>query len=169
MSLEDIVKSLAVTTQQFKQKTEAGLQHLGNQMSQLATLMSQLAAQASEKLPSQMEANSRENVSAMTLRSGKELQPAEPILTKIKGEEEIHDNTVPHTDKIDSKLVPPPSSNTCALPFPYRMSKSKEDEHAREILDTFKKVEINIPLLDAIKQIPKYAKFLRSYAPIRES
>ncbi|KAL0431166.1 UNVERIFIED_CONTAM: hypothetical protein Sradi_0742600 [Sesamum radiatum] len=41
------------------------------------------------------------------------------------------------------------------------MSKSKEEEHAREILDTFKKVEINIPLLDAIKQIPKYAKFLK--------
>ncbi|KAK4410207.1 hypothetical protein Sango_0093700 [Sesamum angolense] len=41
------------------------------------------------------------------------------------------------------------------------MSKSKEEEHEKEILDTFKKVEINIPLLDAIKQIPKYAKFLK--------
>ncbi|KAL0378595.1 UNVERIFIED_CONTAM: hypothetical protein Sradi_3165000 [Sesamum radiatum] len=157
MSLEDIVKSLAVTTQE----TRASLQHLGNQMSQLATSVSQLAAQASGKLPSQTEANPRENVSAMTLRSGKELQPTEPILTKGKGEEEIHDDTVPHTDKVDSNFVPPPSSNTCALSFPYRMSKSKEDEHAREILDTFKKVEINILLLDTIKQIPKYAKFLK--------
>ncbi|KAK4411812.1 hypothetical protein Sango_0254200 [Sesamum angolense] len=33
--------------------------------------------------------------------------------------------------------------------------------HDKEILDTFKKVEINIPVLDAIKQIPKYAKFLK--------
>ncbi|KAL0367353.1 UNVERIFIED_CONTAM: hypothetical protein Sradi_3625400 [Sesamum radiatum] len=97
----------------------------------------------------------------MTLRSGKELQPTEPIPTKAKGEEEIHDDTVSHTDKVDSNFVPPPSSNTCALPFPYRMSKSNEDEHAREILDTFKKVEINIPLLNAIKQIPKYAKFFK--------
>ncbi|XP_027351233.1 uncharacterized protein LOC113862342 [Abrus precatorius] len=31
----------------------------------------------------------------------------------------------------------------------------------QELLDTFKKVEINIPLLDAIKQIPRYAKFLK--------
>jgi len=31
----------------------------------------------------------------------------------------------------------------------------------KEILETFKKVEVNIPLLDAIKQIPKYAKFLK--------
>ena len=31
----------------------------------------------------------------------------------------------------------------------------------REILKTFRKVEVNIPLLDAIKQIPRYAKFLK--------
>jgi len=30
-----------------------------------------------------------------------------------------------------------------------------------ETLETLKNVEVNIPLLDAIKQIPKYAKFLR--------
>ncbi|KAL0378805.1 UNVERIFIED_CONTAM: hypothetical protein Sradi_3186000 [Sesamum radiatum] len=78
MSLEDIVKSLAVTNQQFQQKAEVGLQE-----------------------------------------------------TKAELQEKS------------------------------RMSKSKEEEHAREILDTFKKVEINIPLLDAIKQIPKYAKFLK--------
>jgi len=28
-------------------------------------------------------------------------------------------------------------------------------------LGTFRKVDVNIPLLDAIKQIPKYAKFLK--------
>ncbi|RDX89337.1 hypothetical protein CR513_28953, partial [Mucuna pruriens] len=32
---------------------------------------------------------------------------------------------------------------------------------AIELLRMFRKVEINIPLLDAIKQIPKYAKFLK--------
>jgi len=31
----------------------------------------------------------------------------------------------------------------------------------KEMLETFRKVEMNIPLLDAIKQIPKYAKFLK--------
>jgi len=30
-----------------------------------------------------------------------------------------------------------------------------------EILETFRKVEVNIPLLDAIKQIPRYEKFLK--------
>jgi len=35
------------------------------------------------------------------------------------------------------------------------------EEAEKEILETFKRVEVNIPLLDAIKQIPRYAKFLK--------
>ncbi|RDX84245.1 hypothetical protein CR513_34737, partial [Mucuna pruriens] len=37
----------------------------------------------------------------------------------------------------------------------------KKFELDEELLQTFRKVEINIPLLEAIKQIPKYAKFLK--------
>ena len=48
-----------------------------------------------------------------------------------------------------------------ALPFPSRFSKSKKEESEKEILDTLRKVQVNIPLLDAIKQVPRYAKFLK--------
>ncbi|KAF1870529.1 hypothetical protein Lal_00025635 [Lupinus albus] len=34
------------------------------------------------------------------------------------------------------------------------------EELDKDLLDTFKKVEVNIYLLDAIKKIPRYAKFL---------
>ncbi|KAL0307602.1 UNVERIFIED_CONTAM: hypothetical protein Scaly_2978200 [Sesamum calycinum] len=118
-----------------------GLQHLGNQISQLATSVSKLEAQASGKLPSQTETNPRENVSAITLRSGKELQPTGPTPRKAGIEKNALDDTDATHDEVDSNLIPPPLSNTCALPFPYRMSKSKEEEHEKEILDTFKKVE----------------------------
>ncbi|XP_027156536.1 uncharacterized protein LOC113757457 [Coffea eugenioides] len=47
-------------------------------------------------------------------------------------------------------------------PFPCRLEKTKKAEKQKEILDVFRKVEINIPLLDAIKQVPKYAKFLKN-------
>ncbi|KAL0285305.1 UNVERIFIED_CONTAM: hypothetical protein Sangu_2785500 [Sesamum angustifolium] len=97
----------------------------------------------------------------MTLRNGKEIQLAGPTPKKARIEKTALDNTDALRDKIDSNLVPYPSSNTCALPFPYRMPKSKEEEQEREILDIFKKIEINIPLLDALKQIPKYVKFLK--------
>ncbi|RDY10530.1 hypothetical protein CR513_04931, partial [Mucuna pruriens] len=38
---------------------------------------------------------------------------------------------------------------------------ARKPESDGELLKMFRKVEINIPLLDAIKQIPKYAKFLK--------
>ncbi|KAL0322161.1 UNVERIFIED_CONTAM: hypothetical protein Scaly_2512500 [Sesamum calycinum] len=46
-------------------------------------------------------------------------------------------------------------------PFPERFAKSKKKEEEREILETLRKVEVNIPLLDVIKQVPRYAKFLK--------
>ncbi|KAG8473435.1 hypothetical protein CXB51_035626 [Gossypium anomalum] len=42
-----------------------------------------------------------------------------------------------------------------------RLARDKKEKEEKEILETFRKVEVNIPLLDAIKQIPRYAKFLK--------
>ncbi|RDX95386.1 hypothetical protein CR513_22086, partial [Mucuna pruriens] len=47
------------------------------------------------------------------------------------------------------------------LPFPTRTISTRKPESDEELLKMFRKVEINIPLLDAIKKIPKYAKFLK--------
>jgi len=48
------------------------------------------------------------------------------------------------------------------LPFPPReIPNKKMEEVEKEILETFRKVEVNIPLLDVIKQILRYAKFLK--------
>ncbi|KAM1971755.1 hypothetical protein TB2_017964 [Malus domestica] len=44
--------------------------------------------------------------------------------------------------------------------FTQRLVKQKKEQHLLDIFETLRKVEINIPLLDAIKQIPSYAKFL---------
>ncbi|CAN6560272.1 unnamed protein product [Malus baccata var. baccata] len=47
------------------------------------------------------------------------------------------------------------------VPFPSRFLQSKNKEEEKDVLETFRKVHVNIPLLDAIKQIPKYAKCLK--------
>ena len=54
------------------------------------------------------------------------------------------------------------------MPFPSRFAQSRKEESEKEILDTFKKVQVNIPLLDAIKQVPKYAKFLKELCTTRK-
>ncbi|KAL0356219.1 UNVERIFIED_CONTAM: hypothetical protein Sradi_4068800 [Sesamum radiatum] len=78
MPLEDIVKTLALSTQQFQQETHkfhqetrASIQNLESQVSQLVSSVSLLESQG--KLTSQTIINPKQNVSAITLCREKEL------------------------------------------------------------------------------------------------
>ncbi|XP_031108716.1 uncharacterized protein LOC116013208 [Ipomoea triloba] len=172
MSLEDIVKSLAINTQQFQrdtqqfqqqtqqfqQETRTSIQHLESQMSQLASTVSRLESQG--KLPSQPIVNPKQNVSAITLRSGKGLEEHTQVRKTFNQDEETEKEV--HQPQNDQKLVKEsPETLVIPPPFPSRLAKSKKAEEEKEIFETFRKVEVNIPLLDAIKQIPRYAKFLK--------
>jgi len=61
-------------------------------------------------------------------------------------------------EEIDS----PPS-----LLFPHAMTKQRKVNHNSEIFEIFKQVKINIPLLNAIKQVPSYAKFLKDLCTVK--
>ncbi|XP_057723781.1 uncharacterized protein LOC130939711 [Arachis stenosperma] len=52
-------------------------------------------------------------------------------------------------------------SITSPLPYPQRFNKEVKDQHFHKFLETFKKLEINIPLAEALEQMPLYAKFLK--------
>ncbi|CAN6579357.1 unnamed protein product [Malus baccata var. baccata] len=54
------------------------------------------------------------------------------------------------------------------VPFPTRFMQTKKEEAEKDILETFRKVQVNIPLLDAIKQVPRYAKFLKELCTTRK-
>nr|XP_027108806.1 uncharacterized protein LOC113728618 [Coffea arabica] len=162
-SLEEMMKQMMATITQNQQRTDFKMQDIRNQISQMATTINRLDSQNQGKLPSQPELNPK-NVSAMTLRSGKEIQGPEPVIPKDKDEKKI-ENELEREDSngADPKVLPDPiiTVKTNPPPFPSRLEKSKKQDKEKEILEVFRKVEINIPLLDAIKQVPKYAKFLR--------
>ena len=104
--------------------------------------------------------NPKENANTITLRSGKQLET--PQKENVQREEnKIASFSHPREPK--EKLTPKPSfpSYITPPPFPNRLAKSKKEEQEKDILDTFRKVEVNIPLLDAIKKVPRYAKFLK--------
>jgi len=120
--------------------------------------------------------NPKENVSVIMLRSGKELEEQRSKHIEMKEEEEIE--TKLSTKKKHPPPPPPPqiktTTNTPTIsphlmnssfmkipPFPVSSSRSMKEDKEKEILEVFKKVERNIPLIYAIKQIPKYAKFLK--------
>ncbi|XP_052622296.1 uncharacterized protein LOC128127676 [Lactuca sativa] len=152
MSLEDIVKSLATSTQSFQQETKASIKNLEQQMAQLAQSVSKMENQG--KLPPQTEKNPKHNACAISLRSGKkydgpkmpeeeeeELVIEEPPKKDEKKEEMVEKKK---PEEKEAKITPPP--------FPSRLSSNKKEREDSEIMAMFRKVEVNIPLLDAIKQ-----------------
>ena len=53
------------------------------------------------------------------------------------------------------------------LPFPHAMTKQMKVNYNSTIFETFKQVRINISLLDAIKQVPSYANFLKDLCTVK--
>ncbi|KAI5351494.1 hypothetical protein L3X38_004385 [Prunus dulcis] len=58
------------------------------------------------------------------------------------------------------RYIPPPPYIT-PIPFPGRLKKANQDKAFKEIYDILSKVNINLPLLDVVKQIPAYGKFIK--------
>jgi hypothetical protein len=53
------------------------------------------------------------------------------------------------------------TKNLVAPLFPRRLVKARKEKTEQDIFENLWKVEVNTPLLDAIKQIIRYAKFLK--------
>ena len=133
-SLEDVVKTLVTNTAQFQQETrasiadikanianmQASIQSLATQVGQLVTTVSRLEAQGYGRLPSQTVMNPRENVSAITLRSGKVLEEPEKKQDKID-EDNVKTNQEEDNDLEDTgttkRKFPPLSEYKSVPPF----------------------------------------------------
>ncbi|CAM8899708.1 unnamed protein product [Rhodiola kirilowii] len=184
-----LMQQLNTTMHQNKAETK----DLKNHISQLAASVSTLADE-SGRLLSQTIQIVKEDVNALTLRSGKTLvgKPLEQENEKdprLPGEEQmrpesletLEDDAADKDDDIfeEERNVTEEEENTskehwpgpvprtetpkisATLPFPVPARVQKQHVMDEDVFELFSKVEINIPLLEAIKQIPRYAKFLK--------
>ncbi|XP_068662902.1 uncharacterized protein [Aristolochia californica] len=178
MSLEYIVKSIATNTLQFQyerkhfqQEARAIIQSLDNQMSLMATAICQLEAQSLGKLPSQTVVNPSENACEIFLRSAKEVEipvkaaPASSEQEKMKNI--IAERNIPNDDDVSMRKFPQLFDYKPVPPFPQDLADSRKDEQIKDLYETFRRCEVNIPLLDAIKQMPHYANSLKELCTIK--
>ena len=97
----------------------------------------------------------------ITLRSGKEVdQPMpKPVEESWKGEE-LHSEHILLKEDSMKYSIPPP--------FPQALRGKKKTSQQAGILEFLRQVKVNIPLLDIIKQVPAYAKFLKDLCIIKK-
>ena len=107
------------------------------------------------------------DVKAITLQSGKELKSqnegenkatsrkavVERDSNEKKEEETMGKSVETNEDKVPSSSPPLAPK----IPFPHRLRKQKDGEQFSKFLEIFKKLHINIPLAEALVQMPKYA------------
>ncbi|XP_042753300.1 uncharacterized protein LOC111919786 [Lactuca sativa] len=177
-----------MSTQTFQTETRASIKNLEQQMSQLATSVGRLESQG--KLPGHTENNPKHNVSAIFLKNGKTYEGPSSSEPENKDEAEFEEVLIEEGDvegieketeveefkevfveeeseKLEEKETPtlpkPILKEYKPLPpFPSRPKSTKRERDDEDIMKILHKVEVNISLLDVIKHIPRYAKFLKN-------
>ncbi|XP_019178139.1 PREDICTED: uncharacterized protein LOC109173357 [Ipomoea nil] len=80
----------------------------------------------------------------------------------LEGENEKLNEDVIAQDKEDEiQEIEPVKKHTPPLPFPQKFQKSREEERRAKFFSLIKQLDITIPLLDVVTEIPSYAKFLK--------
>ncbi|CAN6687743.1 unnamed protein product [Malus baccata var. baccata] len=179
------------TQNKERQIQDKRVDNLEKQVGQIAEFMGQFREQG--RLPSSTVVNPKggfESAKAMHLRSGKQVRSdLKPSKSRSNEEEELRieeEEQRPLTAKVEPTMPQPPKHSNSAtigkegpiqvnsnviplnVPFPSRFLQAKNEEEEKDVLETFRKGHVNIPLLDAIKQIPKYAKFLKKLCTTRK-
>ncbi|KAL4383998.1 hypothetical protein GQ457_15G015910 [Hibiscus cannabinus] len=207
-SLEATMQEFISTTKTMLQEHYASIKHQGNMLqtqgallqshssslraleTQVGQIAQSLHVRPHGNLPSNTEvtkSNGKEQCSALTLRSGKEINKEDkfggksvedPTPSHVQKEPEFLDYSPIEEDKGEkldnektkkryataaSSATPQPVRDEVRPPptFPQRLKKHKEDLQFQKFVSMLDQFHINIPFLEAIDQIPSYAKILK--------
>ncbi|KAK8498967.1 hypothetical protein V6N12_058004 [Hibiscus sabdariffa] len=173
-------------TDAFMDRTEMKLQNHDATLKSLETQVGQISQILSNRqiggFPSDTEVAkgaTHEQCKAITIRSGKILKNNHgetavypPPATDTPAEADAparasEDHNIPLPTKGENSAEPLTSQSEEPVekrpppPFPQRLKNQKQDYQFKKFLDILKQVHINLPLVEALQQMPNYAKFLK--------
>jgi hypothetical protein len=177
-TLEDTLKA-------FMQITGEAIANMEVQMGQMANHLNErergkLPSQPVQNLKLQFMDESSSNITHMqkhvqsivTLRSRRQVDNQVVLLEEnpfVPQGQESGNNE--EKDAEPSKATPiienPPRSFVPKVPYSDRLQAPQKGGKFEDILEVFKHVQVNIPFLDAIQQVPLYAKFLKDLIKVK--
>jgi hypothetical protein len=185
-TMREFMKMTGQSINDMRQSTMVNTQVISKLEMQIGQLANHLGERDKGKLPSQAVNNPKacnsgkfsnlEHVQVIvTLRSGKRVDnkvvnPEEDHAKEEEQKEEEGDNQK-EGDAKPSTVTPvvkePPRALVPKAPYPERLQVPRNEGKLEDILEVFKQVQINIPFLDPIQQIPSYAKFLKDLVTVK--
>jgi hypothetical protein len=185
-TMREFMKMTGQSISDVRQSTMVNTQAITKLEMQMGQLANHLGERDKGKLPSQAVNNpkacnsgnssNQEHVQAIvTLRSGKRvdnkvMNPEEEQQEKEEQKEKEGDNQKEadaETSTVTPVIKEPPRAFVPKAPYPERLQAPRNGGKLEDILEVFKQVQINIPFLDAIQQIPSYAKFLKDLVTVK--
>ncbi|CAL8084600.1 unnamed protein product [Prunus armeniaca] len=175
---EVAIEKLANATSQEFQNLQATVKNIEKQMGQIAF---QVSERAPGTFPSQTEHNPRGGAdckAVRVLRSGKSYDNRGEICvgnSQAASQPQTDSGNFAESDIVtDSTESMGRSENSAKIaaetaervyvppmPYPERLKPKVKNQQLTDFMKTLAKVQINLPLIDAIKNIPSYAKFLK--------
>ncbi|XP_057800127.1 uncharacterized protein LOC131015724 [Salvia miltiorrhiza] len=151
---EETIENMAKESEKFRNEIRVGMNQTNQQISHLTKAVAKLEKNAG-KLPA-MRINPREHAQVVLADFPEGEEKEEELLA----EAELILGNLNKSGK-DLTAEQTRGSNLTDAPYPGRLRQKAKEREASEMMKMFQKVELSIPLLDAIRKIPKYAKFLK--------
>ncbi|XP_022877019.1 uncharacterized protein LOC111395266 [Olea europaea var. sylvestris] len=184
-SLGEMFQQYVQKTDKVFQQIDMNFQSQQASIKKLETQIGQIAQQLAEHpqgiLPGNTTINPKEQL--MTLKVVENDLPRAPVKVKPeitterpkrKDDQEVIDeatrveksapNATKNGESIETSAVKAPSLDKAympPIPFPQKLKKNKQDTKNEKFLDVLKKLQINVPFINAILQILSYTKFLK--------
>ncbi|GJT33696.1 putative reverse transcriptase domain-containing protein [Tanacetum coccineum] len=98
----------------------------------------------------------------MKLKSGLNYKPPQnPLENNLQTKPSVKETSTTDNSKEPDKLEKTTESHVHSILFLGRLKKEKEKEQFRKFHKNLQQLSINIPFIEALEQIPKYAKFMK--------
>lgn len=147
----------------FQEEVTSNLQNQDAVTQKLEAQIGYLSKQASgHSSGNATQTTSKEECKAITLRSGKELKE-----TPRETQEEKEEGSSDAKEEAQTRISNPSeekkvlNSYVPKAPYPHRLMKNAKDSQFSNFLEIFKKLQINIPFVEVLEQMPLYSKFLK--------
>lgn len=150
----------------FNQKSiEASLRNLEVQVGHF---VEKLEDKLEKNYEANIEPNPEEHCKDITTKSGKVLDGRPKMQDKVKEEDIVEKNDIDEGIEEEGKKkneqeIRKGKQVVEPLPYPYIHSRKEKDKHFSRFMVTFKKLEITIPFIEALQQMPSYVRFMKDF------
>ncbi|XP_070002758.1 uncharacterized protein [Nicotiana sylvestris] len=174
-----LMAQMSILTKKVEESGQKQQQHGGRQEDGFARLeaMMQQVIGSNAKMSEMVNPKDQglKQLMALSLRNGRDLdleqerdqesrQVETLVLVPIEQDDSTKLTEIAHevievvSDKVKTQIIGkkrPPAS------FPQRLVKYQKEEQYKKFLEMLKQIQINIPLIDALKEVPGYAKMMK--------